>query len=51
MGIGQILLACVLTVFGILAVLTICAIIFEGLMMAVELAIFGIMTLWNKFKK
>ena len=51
MSIGSILLTGVVIPVVILALLTIAAIIFEGFMMLVELGIYGVICLWNRFHK
>ena len=51
MNVGSILIAIIVATVCILALLTIAAIIFEGFMMLVELGIYGVICLWNKFHK
>ena len=51
MNFGSILLSVIVAIFCILALLTIAAIIFEGFMMLVELGIYGVICVWNKFHK
>lgn len=51
MDIGQILLGCIVAVFCILLALTIAAIIFEVFMYIVEICIYGVICLWNRFHK